>query len=66
MAPRLAAAVDVRTAPAAQMTDTLWSPTADRIERAAREKAASIASIDHPGALRWYERFGSDWFTWSA
>jgi acetoacetyl-CoA synthetase len=27
------------------------------------EKAASIASIDDPDALRWYERFGSDRFT---
>jgi acetoacetyl-CoA synthetase len=26
------------------------------------EKAANIASIDDPGALRWYERFGSDRF----
>jgi hypothetical protein len=48
------------------MTGTLWSPTADRIERSAREKAAGIAFIGDPGALRWYERFGSDWFTWSA
>jgi acetoacetyl-CoA synthetase len=27
------------------------------------EKAANIASIDDPDALRWYERFGSDRFT---
>jgi acetoacetyl-CoA synthetase len=27
------------------------------------EKAANIASVDDPGALRWYEQFGSDRFT---
>jgi acetoacetyl-CoA synthetase len=27
------------------------------------EKAANIASVDDPDALRWYERFGSDRFT---
>jgi hypothetical protein len=30
------------------------------------EKAANIASVDDPGALRWCERFGSDRFTWPA
>jgi acetoacetyl-CoA synthetase len=30
------------------------------------EKAANIASVDDPDALRWYERFGSDRFTSSA
>jgi acetoacetyl-CoA synthetase len=30
------------------------------------EKAANIASIDDPDALRWYERFGSDRFAWPA
>lgn len=30
------------------------------------EKAANIASIDDPDALRWYERFGSDRFASSA
>jgi acetoacetyl-CoA synthetase len=30
------------------------------------EKAANIASVDDPDALRWYERFGSDRFTPSA
>lgn len=32
----------------------------------ALEKAANIASVDDPDALRWYERFGSDRFSSSA
>jgi acetoacetyl-CoA synthetase len=30
------------------------------------EKAANVASVDDPDALRWYERFGSDRFSSSA
>ena len=30
------------------------------------EKAANVASVDDPDALRWYERFASDRFSSSA